>query len=225
MSLTKLYSDYADSVDWNKSGGLVPAVVQDASSLRVLMLGYMNRESFEKTISSGKATFYSRSRQQLWQKGETSGNTLDVEHVEIDCDADTILVFARPHGPTCHLMTTSCFDNPENKSTSSHTAGIAFLQHLQELIESRKTASADSSYTARLFASGTAKIAQKVGEEGVEVALAALQTAMTPKDGEQKQVLETEFVGECADLVYHLMVVLADRGYEMADVALSLIHI
>lgn len=224
MSLTELYADSIDRVDWNKSDGLVPAVVQDASSLRVLMLGYMNRESFEKTINTGKATFYSRSRQQLWQKGETSGNTLDVEHIEIDCDADTILVFATPHGPTCHLMTTSCFDNHdddhEKHSTpgSSHLSGIAFLQHLQEVIESRKNASADSSYTARLFASGTAKVAQKVGEEGVEVALAALQAAMTSKDG-QKVEAETEFLGECADLVYHLMVVLADRGYELADVA------
>lgn len=217
-----------DSIDWDKSDGLVPAVVQHASSLRVLMLGYMNRESFEKTQQTGKVTFYSRSRQQLWQKGETSGNTLDVERMEIDCDADTILVFANPHGPTCHLMTESCFDTATETPVANSSSGVLFLQQLQQLIESRKTASPDSSYTAQLFASGTAKIAQKVGEEGVEVALAALQAAMVKEAADDGKVVgkeqvatteETEFLGECADLVYHLLVVLSDRGYAISDVA------
>lgn len=225
----------ANSIDWKKSDGLVPAVIQHATTHRVLMLGYMNRESFEKTQATGKVTFYSRSRQQLWQKGETSGNTLDVEKIEIDCDADTILVRAHPHGPTCHLLTESCFDGKKDAATASTTTpdarnapDIQFIEQLQQLIESRKSASPDSSYTAQLFSSGTAKIAQKVGEEGVEVALAAVVAAMSNTQSQSdktastdngRSVLEEEFLGECADLVYHLLVVLADRGFKLDDVA------
>ena len=227
----------ADNIDWEKSDGLVPAVVQHATTHRVLMLGYMNRESFEKTQESGKVTFYSRSRQQLWQKGETSGNTLDVEQIEIDCDADTVLVRAHPHGPTCHLLTESCFDRTPDgtaeitsetsaaaPSSESNTRGMQFIGQLQQLIESRKSANPDSSYTAQLFSSGTAKIAQKVGEEGVEVALAAVVAAMSTTDktdstDNSRSVLDEEFLGECADLVYHLLVVLAERGFEINDVA------
>lgn len=226
MSYLKLN---ADTIDWKKSDGLVPAVVQHASSLRVLMLGYMNRESFDKTQESGKVTFYSRSRQQLWQKGETSGNTLDVDQIEIDCDADTILVRAFPNGPTCHLLTESCFDNEVKTAggsvaaTNTNATGIQFLGELQQLIETRKTASPDSSYTAQLFSSGTAKIAQKVGEEGVEVALAAVVAALSKSESPQsisddRSALENEFLGECADLVYHLLVVLSDRGCKLEDV-------
>ena len=222
----------ADSVDWNKSGGLVPAVVQHANTLRVLMLGYMNRESFEKTLESGKVTFFSRSRQKLWQKGETSGNTLDVENIEIDCDADTILLLAHPHGPTCHRLTESCFDAESGASSTGKvsenaqeidSAGIDFLAQLQELIESRKSAKPGSSYTAELFSSGTAKIAQKVGEEGVEVALAAVVAALSKPESSGndrgRSLQEDELLGECADLVYHLLVLLADRGFQLSDVA------
>lgn len=211
-----------DSIDWAKSAGLVPAVVQHAVTKRVLMLGYMNRESLVHTQDTGKVTFFSRSRNKLWQKGETSGNTLDLERLEVDCDNDTILVFANPNGPTCHLLTESCFDsgsaNPDVERTAGLPGDLQFLLQLQDVIVNRKAHDADSSYTSSLFQAGTAKIAQKVGEEGVEVALAALQTRHATDSEKNIEPHRDDLLGECADLTYHLLVLLADLDLEMADV-------
>lgn len=185
-----------DSLDWNKSGGLLPAVVQDAENLRVLMLGYMDRDALQATCTSGQVTFFSRSRNRLWTKGETSGNTLELVAIDTDCDADSLLVRARPRGPTCHLGRDSCFADAPHDVVSA----------LDALVASRVDAPADASYTARLFAGGVRRIAQKVGEEGVETALAAV--------AEDDDAL----LGEAADLVYHLVVLLRARGLGWADV-------
>lgn len=185
--------------DWAKGDGLLPAVVQDADSGRVLMLGYMNDEALETTRGTGHVTFFSRSKQRLWTKGETSGNTLELVDVRLDCDHDTLLVRARPHGPTCHTGTATCFgDEP--------LPPLGFLAELDRIIDSRAGADPESSYTARLLASGVKRCAQKVGEEGVEVALAA--TA-----GDRDELRE-----ESADLLYHLLVVLAASGVELEEV-------
>lgn len=186
-------------VDFEKGNGLVPAIVQDADSLQVLMLGYMNAQALEKTQDSGLVTFYSRSRNTLWTKGETSGNTLELVDITIDCDNDTLLVMARPKGPTCHTGTTSCFGESE-------APGLGFLAALESLIEGRKTASAESSYTASLLQGPLRRAAQKVGEEGVETALAAV--AETPD----------KLISESADLIYHLLVLLAAKDIKFTDV-------
>ena len=187
------------TVDWKKGNGLVPAIVQDASTEQVLMLGYMNAESLEKTQETGLVTFYSRSRKTLWTKGETSGNTLKLVSIAMDCDQDTLLVRALPAGPTCHEGTVSCFGDkgPE---------GLGFLAKLETLIEERKTADPESSYTAKLLQGPLHKAAQKVGEEGVETALAAIAET---DDG---------LVYESADLIYHLMVLLSAKDIKLADV-------
>jgi len=176
------------SIDWEKGGGLVPAVVQDAKTLQVLMLGYMDRVALERTRESGLVTFYSRTKNRLWQKGESSGNALELVDIELDCDADALLVLARPRGPTCHRGTTSCFGEAD-------APGLGWLVRLAAVIDSRKTADPDESYTARLFADGLGTIAKKVGEEGVEVAVSAAS-----RDG--------RVVEEAADLLYHLLVAL-----------------
>jgi phosphoribosyl-ATP pyrophosphohydrolase/phosphoribosyl-AMP cyclohydrolase len=179
-----------DGLDWDKQGGLLPAVVQDANNGRILMLGYMNREALGATMDTGHVTFWSRSKERLWTKGETSGNTLALVRIETDCDRDSLLVTAKPSGPACHLGTVSCFpDAPGN-----------FLAELDTIIRERQLDRPDGSYTATLFASGTKGIAQKVGEEGVEAALAAV--------GEDDAAL----LGEAADLIYHLTVLLRSRG-------------
>ncbi len=178
---------------------LIPAIVQEVNSGQVLMLGYMNKESYEKTIETKKVTFFSRSRNKLWQKGETSGNYLTYIDSSIDCDQDTLLVLAQPEGPTCHLGTTSCFKKdlkPKNY----------FLSELEKIISQRKEQQDSSSYTQYLFRKGTDKIAQKVGEEGVEVCIAAVK-----KD--KKEVVE-----ESADLLFHLMVLLNDSGTQLNEV-------
>ncbi|PJK01202.1 bifunctional phosphoribosyl-AMP cyclohydrolase/phosphoribosyl-ATP diphosphatase [Lysobacteraceae bacterium NML91-0213] len=185
-----------DSLDWNKTGGLLPAVVQDSDSLRVLMLGYMDRDALQATLATGQVTFFSRSRNRLWTKGEASGNTLELVAIETDCDSDSLLVRARPRGPTCHLGRDSCF------AGAPHDVVAA----LDALVASRRGAPADASYTARLFAGGVRRIAQKVGEEGVETALAAV--------AQDDDALR----GEAADLVYHLVVLLRARGLRWADV-------
>ena len=153
-----------DALAWDKQGGLLPAVVQDATTLRVLMLGYMDRAALDATLSSGRVTFFSRSRQRLWTKGESSGNVLELVSVEADCDADTLLVRARPHGPTCHLDRASCFP----------TAPSDFLAELDGLVARRERERPAGSYTTALFDGGVRRMAQKVGEEGVETALAAV---------------------------------------------------
>lgn len=186
-------------IDFEKGGGLVPAIVQDDRTEQVLMLGYMNAESLAKTQDTGLVTFYSRSRQTLWTKGETSGNTLALKSLTVDCDNDTLLVRATPTGPTCHEGTTSCFGDggPE---------GLGFLAYLDTLIEGRKSADADSSYTAKLLQGPLRRAAQKVGEEGVETALAAVAET------------DDKLISEAADLIYHLTVLLRAKDIDIMDV-------
>ena len=185
---------------WDKQGGLLPAIVQDAATLRVLMLGYMDRPALETTLSSGKVTFYSRSRERLWTKGEQSGHFLELVSLETDCDNDTLLVQARPHGPTCHLQRVSCFPSAPGD----------FLAELQALVNRRDQERPAGSYTTKLFEAGVRAIAQKVGEEGVETALAAVDQD------------DAALTGEAADLVYHLLVLLQARGLRLEDVAATL---
>ncbi len=182
-------------LDWSKGDGLLPVIVQDAANLRVLMLGYMNREALEATLASGRVTFFSRSKQRLWTKGESSGHVLELVSVEADCDDDTLLVLAHPQGPTCHLQRASCFP----------TAPSAFLAELDALIAQRDRERPEGSYTTRLFEGGVRRVAQKVGEEGVETALAAVAQD------------EDALLGESADLLYHLVVLLRARGLSLDD--------
>jgi len=191
--------DNITELAWQKMDNLIPAIIQDAATGAVLMQGFMNEEALQVTLTSGKATFFSRSKQRLWQKGETSGNTLDVKQVLADCDKDCILIAAVPNGPTCHLGTESCF--PEQTLTQQN-----FLSYLERFIEQRKNDPIEDSYTARLLARGTTKVAQKVGEEGVEVALAAV--AETKED----------LLGECADLFYHTLVLLQNKQVNLSEV-------
>ena len=189
-------------LDWTKGNGLLPAIVQHAVDGRVLMLAYMNQDALQRTLGDGRATFFSRSRQQLWMKGETSGHVLRVAHVGFDCDRDAILVLAHPEGPTCHNGTPTCFDD----SPAPEAARIAFLSTLQKTIAQRITDSPTESYTAKLVASGIGRVAQKVGEEGVETALAAVS-----RD-------DPALIGECADLLYHLVVLLQARKLTLEQV-------
>ena len=195
-----------DEVDFAKGDGLVPAIVQDAGSGAVLMLGYMNREALEQTLARGRAVFYSRSKQRLWEKGETTGHSLDVVDVALDCDNDTLLVTARPRGPACHNGTLTCFgDEPR-----SGAARIAFLAKLEDVIAQRASEKPETSYTARLLEQGMTRVAQKVGEEGVELALAGAA------QGDEKVVEET------ADLLFHVLVLLRARGVSLAQVVSQL---
>lgn len=187
-----------ESLDWKKVDNLMPVVIQNAVSGDVLMLGYMNKEALNVTIESENITFYSRTKQRLWTKGESSGNFLKLVNIYPDCDNDTLLILANPVGPTCHNGTESCFAPAQSQ--------WGFLYELENILRERKNASPDSSYTARLYASGTKRIAQKVGEEGVETALAA-----TVNDRE-------ELKNEASDLLYHLMVLLQDQSLSLSDV-------
>ena len=187
-----------ETLDWDKNAGLIPAVIEDAVSGRVLMLAYMNRESLQKTLETKRVTFFSRSKGRLWTKGETSGNFLNLVDLAADCDKDTLLVTVNAEGPACHLGTTSCFGDLQSR--------WQFLRDLEVLLASRKGGDPATSYTASLYARGTKRIAQKVGEEGVETALAA-----TVHDRE-------ELRNEAADLVYHLLVLLQAENLELADV-------
>lgn len=184
-----------EALAWDKQGGLLPAIVQDAATLRVLMLGYMDRAALAATLASGQVTFYSRSKQRLWTKGESSGHVLALVSVDVDCDADTLLVQARPHGPTCHLDRTSCFPDAPGDG----------LAELDALIARRERERPQGSYTTRLFEGGIRRIAQKVGEEGVETALAAVAQD------------DDALLGEAADLLYHLTVLLRARGLSLED--------
>jgi phosphoribosyl-ATP pyrophosphohydrolase/phosphoribosyl-AMP cyclohydrolase len=184
-----------DALAWDKQDGLLPAVVQDAETYRVLMLGYMNREALAKTLETGQVTFFSRSKGRLWTKGESSGHVLSLVAMETDCDADTLLVQARPQGPTCHLGTTSCFPNAPGD----------VLGELDALIRRREAERPPGSYTTKLFESGIKRMAQKVGEEGVETALGALADD------------DEGFLGEAGDLLYHLIVLLRARGFSLED--------
>jgi phosphoribosyl-AMP cyclohydrolase / phosphoribosyl-ATP pyrophosphohydrolase len=185
-------------IDWKKTGGLVPAVVQDAATQQVLMLGYMNESALRRTLRTRKVTFFSRTKGRLWTKGESSRNYLRVVSLEVDCDQDTLLIQARPDGPTCHRGTTSCFGE-------KGAAGAGFLAHLDQVVAARLKSGDKSSYTVRLAGEGLARVAQKVGEEGVETALAAMKR---DKAG---------FAGEAADLLYHLIVLLRVKKLSLAD--------
>jgi phosphoribosyl-ATP pyrophosphohydrolase/phosphoribosyl-AMP cyclohydrolase len=189
-----------DQLDWNKGDGLLPAIVQHWLTGEVLMLGYMNAEALEATQRIGQVTFYSRSKQRLWTKGESSGHVLTLKSVRMDCDADTLLLQAAPHGPTCHKGTSSCFGEEVRPP-------LGFLAELDALIEQRHTQRPAGSYTTKLFEGGIRRMAQKVGEEGVETALAAVA-----QDDEA-------LLGEAADLIYHLTVTLRARGLGLSDVS------
>ena len=185
-----------DQLDWDKQGGLLPAIVQDADSRQVLMLGYMDRAALRATLDNGKVTFFSRSKQRLWMKGEQSGHVLALVRLETDCDRDSLLVQARPHGPTCHLQRASCFAD----------APADFLAVLERRIEARLAADPAGSYTRRLLDKGLPKVAQKVGEEAVETVIAALAED------------DTALRNESADLLYHLLVLLRAKDMPLAQV-------
>jgi phosphoribosyl-ATP pyrophosphohydrolase/phosphoribosyl-AMP cyclohydrolase len=184
-----------DRLAWDKQDGLLPVIVQDAATLRVLMLGYMNREALHATLDQRRVTFFSRSKRRLWTKGESSGHFLEVVDIEVDCDQDTLLVLAKPQGPTCHLGRTSCFPG----------APGMFLAELDALVARRERERPEGRYTTSLFEGGVRAIAQKVGEEGVETALAAVAQD------------EDALRGEAADLLFHLLVLLRARGLSLED--------
>lgn len=188
-------------IDFEKGGGLVPVVVQDARTRNVLMLGYMNREAYERTLASKRVTFYSRSRQCIWQKGETSGNYLELVDLRVDCDNDTLLAKVVPHGPTCHTGTDTCWGE------TNTPCGTAFLSELQDFIDQRRREMPAGSYTTSLFEHGINRIAQKVGEE-------ALETVIEAVNGTNERV-----VYEGADLLYHLIVLLTSKGLRIEDLA------
>ncbi len=188
-----------NTLDWAKGNGILPAIVQDAQDLRVLMLGYMNQEALAKTLETGYITFFSRSKQRLWVKGETSGNALDFVSMDIDCDRDTILIKSRPHGPVCHTGTPTCFGDNEDTA-------LPFLGRLFSIIKQRNQERPEGSYTTKLFEAGKSRIAQKVGEEGVELSLAHIK-------GDKDEILN-----ESADLLFHIMVLLEDAELNIIDV-------
>jgi phosphoribosyl-ATP pyrophosphohydrolase/phosphoribosyl-AMP cyclohydrolase len=187
-----------DNLAWEKMDGLIPAIVQDFFDGRVLMQGFMNKAALEATLDTGKVTFWSRSREEIWTKGETSGHTLDLVDIHPDCDGDCLLVRAHPEGPTCHLGTLTCFDGEEKVIPE-----LAFLTELERVIADRDKNRPEGSYTTSLLESGIKRIAQKVGEEGVETALAAAA-------GD-----DNELLNESADLIYHLLVLLRSRKLEL----------
>ena len=187
-----------DNLAWEKMDGLIPAIVQDFFDGRVLMQGFMNKAALEATLDTGKVTFWSRSREEIWTKGETSGHTLDLVDIHPDCDGDCLLVRAHPEGPTCHLGTLTCFDGEEKVIPE-----LAFLTELERVIAERDKNRPEGSYTTSLLESGIKRIAQKVGEEGVETALAAAA-------GD-----DDELLNESADLIYHLLVLLRSRKLEL----------
>jgi phosphoribosyl-AMP cyclohydrolase / phosphoribosyl-ATP pyrophosphohydrolase len=197
-----LSAEQLERIDWDKGAGLVPAVAQDAVSGSVLMLGYMNREALRATLESGRVVFFSRSKQRLWQKGESSGHYLQLRAIRLDCDADTLLLSVDPAGPVCHTGTVTCFGD---ESPAAATR-LSFLAQLEQLIAQRVAENPEDSYTAQLFQRGVRRVAQKVGEEGLEVALAG--------SGEDDGAL----LGECADLLYHLLVLLRARSLTLEQV-------
>ena len=201
MSLMK--EEQLASLDWAKVDNLMPVIVQNRTSGKVLMLGYVNQAALNATLESGKMTFFSRTKQRLWCKGEESGNFLNVLEISTDCDNDTLLAIVEPVGPTCHLGTESCFKNEIQPA-------LTFIADLEQIIGSRKGCDPESSYTASLYERGTKRIAQKVGEEGVEVALAAMAKDMD------------ELTCESADLLYHLTVLLQNEGLQLSDIAAKL---
>jgi len=191
------------NIDFDKSGGLVPAIIQDEQTLKVLMLGYMNREAYDKTQETGKVTFFSRSKNRLWTKGEESGNFLNLISITSDCDNDTLLVKVRPVGPVCHTGTDTCWGE-------SNQGDFEFLNYLQKFIQVRFKEMPEGSYTTSLFKKGINRMAQKVGEEAVETVIEATNGT---EDG---------FLYEASDLVYHLIVLLTSKGYSLDDIGREL---
>ena len=191
------------TLDFQKSGGLIPAIIQDSNTNKVLMLGYMSPESLSKTEKTGKVTFFSRSKNRLWTKGEESGNFLHVVSISADCDNDTLLIKVHPEGPVCHTGADTCW-NEENKTD------ISFLAYLQEYIQKRYDEMPEGSYTTSLFRKGINRMAQKVGEEAVETVIEATNGT------------DEGFIYEASDLVYHLIVLLTSKGYSLADLAKEL---
>ena len=196
-------------IDFEKCGGLVPAIIQDAKTRNVLMLGYMNQEALEKTMETKKVTFWSRSRNCLWTKGETSGNFLNLVSIKVDCDNDTLLVRANPMGPTCHKGTDNCWGE-ENKPLNNGSNPLLFLSELQDFIDRRHEEMPEGSYTTSLFKDGVNRIAQKVGEE-------ALETVIEATNGSSEKL-----VYEASDMIYHLIVLLTSKGLRIEDVAAEL---
>ena len=190
-------------LDFGKMGGLIPAIIQDNCTGKVLMLGFMNKEAYEKTLEIGKVTFFSRTKKRLWTKGEESGNFLNVCSITADCDKDTLLIKANPAGPVCHMGSDTCFDE-------KNEADFYFIRYLQEFIERRKAEMPDGSYTTSLFKKGVNRMAQKVGEEAVETVIEATNGT---QDG---------FIYEASDLIYHLLVLLVSKGLRMEDLAREL---
>ncbi|KAF0238801.1 MAG: phosphoribosyl-ATP pyrophosphohydrolase / phosphoribosyl-AMP [Prolixibacteraceae bacterium] len=191
-------------INFTKIDGLVPAVIQDNVTLKVLMVGFMNKEAIEKTQELGKVTFFSRTKNRLWTKGEESGNFLNVVNILVDCDEDTLLIKAKPVGPACHTGADTCFDETNSKGN------VLFLSYLQDFIDKRKAEMPQGSYTTSLFEKGTRKIAQKVGEEAVETIIGAMAN-----DNEN-------FIYEAGDLLYHLIVLLSHKGYRIEDIVAEL---
>lgn len=189
------------NIDFDKSNGLVPVVIQDIQTLEVLMLGYMNEEAWTKTQNEGIVTFFSRTKNRLWTKGESSGNFLHVKETHLDCDQDTLLIKVAPVGPTCHTGNRSCFNTPYNQN---------FILQLQNIIADRYANPSEESYVNSLRKKGINKIAQKVGEEGVETVIAALNET------------DVDFVNESSDLIFHLLVLLQEKGKTLEDIALNL---
>lgn len=187
------------TIKYDKVTGLVPAIIQDAETRTVLMLGYMNKEAYEKTIATKKVTFFSRSKQRLWTKGEESGHFLSLIDIKNDCDQDSLLIKVKPHGPTCHKGTDNCWGEVNESA-------FGFLSTLEDVITERKEEASDKSYVASLFKKGINKIAQKVGEEAVEVVIEA-------KDNDEKL-----FLDESADLLFHYLILLQAKGYKLSDI-------
>jgi phosphoribosyl-ATP pyrophosphohydrolase/phosphoribosyl-AMP cyclohydrolase len=194
-------------INWDKGSGLVPAIIQDADSGAVLMLGFMNREALEATQASGRVTFWSRSKRRLWTKGETSGHFLALRSISADCDRDTLLILAQPSGPACHLGTATCWGENAPRSLAEP---VAFLTQLEQIIAQRIATRPAGSYTAKLLDAGVRRIAQKVGEEGLELALAGVAQS------------DAEVIAEAADLIFHTLLLLKVKGLSLAQVAAEL---
>lgn len=192
-----------ENLDFEKGGGLLPAIVQDAGTHQVLMLGYMNEEAVTKTIEEKRVTFFSRSKGRLWTKGESSENYLNLVSIQADCDNDSLLIMAEPEGPTCHTGETSCF---HEKPFQAKSSGLSFLNDLENLIRERRRTMPEESYTSYLFNEGIDKIAQKVGEEAVETVI------------EAKNEQNDKLIGEVADLFYHLLVLLVEKGISLEKI-------
>jgi phosphoribosyl-ATP pyrophosphohydrolase/phosphoribosyl-AMP cyclohydrolase len=191
-------------IDFEKMGGLVPAIIQDNVTRKVLMLGFMNKEAYQKTVETGKVTFWSRTRNCLWTKGETSGNFLNVKEILLDCDKDTLLIKARPEGPVCHTGADTCW-NEQN------SVDLNFLSYLQDFIDRRYKEMPDGSYTTSLFKSGVNRMAQKVGEEAVETVIEATNGT------------DDRLIYEASDLIYHLIVLLTSKGHRIEELAAELV--